>query len=295
MAIKVVYHNPCMDGFGAAFSAWKKFGDEAEYIPLNYGQETPEFQDEDEVYLLDFSFPMETMWELYNRLKFFVCIDHHKTLREDMQKWVGETGEGTYFPFIIFDNDHSGAVMAWAYFHNNFHESPYSQVPDLLRYVEDRDLWNWELNHSQEVNIALQSYDKSFHLWDEIVSGGSDALYSLIEEGFKLLEHQRKAVDDICENAQVKNFLGHEVPVVRSKNFQSEVGHKLCYDYPIAPFAVINYTAEEGEKYSLRSDGEFDVSALAKSMGGGGHKAAAGFTIKDGTDPTELMKKYGEE
>lgn len=30
-------------------------------------------------------------------------------------------------------------------------------------------------------------------------------------------------------------------------------------------------------KWSLRSNGEFDVSAIAKHHGGGGHKNAAGF------------------
>ena len=33
---------------------------------------------------------------------------------------------------------------------------------------------------------------------------------------------------------------------------------------------------------SLRSDGSVDVSKLAKKYGGGGHKAAAGFSFKVG-------------
>ena len=30
--IVVIYHDQCRDGFGAAYAAWKKFGDDASYI-----------------------------------------------------------------------------------------------------------------------------------------------------------------------------------------------------------------------------------------------------------------------
>jgi phosphoesterase RecJ-like protein len=36
--------------------------------------------------------------------------------------------------------------------------------------------------------------------------------------------------------------------------------------------------SEEGTKVSLRSVTDFDVAAIAMKFGGGGHKAAAGFT-----------------
>jgi len=37
--IVVLYHANCLDGFGAAYAAWKKFGDTADYIPVQYGEE----------------------------------------------------------------------------------------------------------------------------------------------------------------------------------------------------------------------------------------------------------------
>ena len=32
----VIYHASCADGFGAAFAAWLKLGDDAEYVPMQY-------------------------------------------------------------------------------------------------------------------------------------------------------------------------------------------------------------------------------------------------------------------
>jgi len=46
MSIVVVYHKGCMDGFGAALVAWKKFGDQANYIPVSYGTEQDSFVDD---------------------------------------------------------------------------------------------------------------------------------------------------------------------------------------------------------------------------------------------------------
>jgi len=41
-------------------------------------------------------------------------------------------------------------------------------------------------------------------------------------------------------------------------------------------FALIT---ESEETWSLRSRGEFDVGKVARSLGGGGHRAAAGFWV----------------
>lgn len=35
----VCFHADCTDGFGAAFAAWLKLGDDAEYLPMAYNAE----------------------------------------------------------------------------------------------------------------------------------------------------------------------------------------------------------------------------------------------------------------
>ena len=39
----VLYHANCADGFGAAFAAWLKLGDEAEYVACSYGKQADTF------------------------------------------------------------------------------------------------------------------------------------------------------------------------------------------------------------------------------------------------------------
>lgn len=33
----VIYHDHCTDGFGAAYAAWLKLGDAAQFKPMSYG------------------------------------------------------------------------------------------------------------------------------------------------------------------------------------------------------------------------------------------------------------------
>ena len=58
----------------------------------------------------------------------------------------------------------------------------------------------------------------------------------------------------------------------------SEVGHELANQS--GTYGLVWYMGVDNRvKCSLRSNGEYDVSAIARAFGGGGHRNAAGFEI----------------
>ena len=60
-------------------------------------------------------------------------------------------------------------------------------------------------------------------------------------------------------------------------HLQSDVGHELANQS--GTFGLLWSIDKDGQcKCSLRSNGDYDVSAIAKTFGGGGHRNAAGFT-----------------
>ena len=65
--VYVIYHDQCPDGFGAAWAAFQALGyttgngSPVHYIPSRYGQKPPEMDPEGVVYILDFSYNLETM------------------------------------------------------------------------------------------------------------------------------------------------------------------------------------------------------------------------------------------
>ncbi len=99
-----------------------------------------------------------------------------------------------------------------------------------------------------------------------------------------------------CKKATgYKNYGGHWVPVANLPyTLTSDAGHLMCQPYAspnlhgeiVTPsFAACYWDTPKGRVFSLRSVGDFDVSAVAASYGGGGHKNASGFTLPHGVAP----------
>lgn len=268
----VLYHANCADGFGAAWAAWRKLGENAVYVPVQYGKPYPSEIDGGvrEVYILDFSYPADVLERLSASLNCLVILDHHKTAAAELAKFKGPNIGAKYG--IWFNQEKSGAVMAWEYFH------PGEPVPRLLEYVQDRDLWTWKLPLSKEVSAALATYPHDFRKWSCLLHAAEDG--SLAREGASVLRFQAQQVERHVARAALRAFRGYPgVPVVNATTLMSEIGEALCAKYPDAPFAATYFITEKGERvWSLRSRNGFDVGAVAQSRGGGGHQAAAGFT-----------------
>jgi len=260
----VLYHANCPDGFGAAWAAWTKYHDNAEYIPVSYGQEPPAMQPGSDVLIVDFSYPRETLLRLAD-VHMLHVEDHHLTAQADL--------EG--LDFCHFDMDKSGAVLAWEYLF------PDELVPDLLRYVQDRDLWRWAMPSSREVSAWISSHPFEFRRWEEHYCNLEQFPEQVIAEGAAILRAKNQAVETMCTRVIWVGF-GHEawgIPAVNASVHFSEVGERLCELYPDQPFAAYYFDRDDGRRqWGLRSRNGFDVSTIAKLYGGGGHAAAAGFT-----------------
>jgi uncharacterized protein len=301
--IYVLYHGGgCPDGFGAAWAAWRKLGDDAKYVPVLYHEPPPTIEPGSTVYLVDFCYPLAVLREIAAGAAKVVVLDHHKSAKEAIQYSAADipmiitTACGTDMTYswpglkLTFDMGHSGAVLTWQHFH------PGEPVPLLLRYVEDRDLWRWELQHSKEVSAYLASMPQDFASWDDIataffaIRSGSTGLDSAAtawraghhpfqREGAAILRAQAQTIEQAVRRHRWALLGGHRVPIVNATIHGSETGEALCLAHPDAPFAAYYFDTADGRRgWGLRSRGFFDVSEVAKQYGGGGHAAAAGFT-----------------
>ena len=284
----VIYHDHCTDGFGAAYAAWTCLGDQAEYLPMSY---TPNFgitelcnqvtiHDRD-VYILDFSFSKEVTEFLLHREERMVWLDHHKT---SFEMWCPEPT--TYYKLqeekhlIILDNSKSGALLAWEFFH---HQPP----PQLIRHIDDRDRWQFKMEGSKEFHAVLQSYKPwTFMQWRDVfiriamgnpmASFESTSRYTqLRDQGSAILRAQDAAVSSMAKHSRKCHLLGLPGLAVNSCIHQSELGHELANQS--GTYGLVYFIADNRVHCSLRSNGDYDVSVMAKHFGGGGHKNAAGF------------------
>lgn len=261
----ILYHADCPDGFSAAWAAWKKFKDKALYlaVPPN-NRELPRSAKGADVYTLDYTFPLDAIETIRADVASLVIIDHHET----NEKTAREVGAG------LFDMGHSGAVLSWKFFH------PARPVPRLLRHVEDYDIWKFHMRHTREIAEALSLYDMNFKTWDKIVRDFEQKKEKkYIEEGATLLRLRDRRIGRLIGYGEEIVFEGHKALLVNSPFYVSEIGHSIVKHG--TPVALI-WSRREGKiVVSLRSDGaSVNVAKLAERYGGGGHPAAAGFTMK---------------
>ena len=166
------FHAGCPDGFGAAWSVWRAWGDEARYVPRGHEDSfDPERYDGFQVVFVDISLPNDALRELGEVAEQVVVLDHHLTAKHTfdadppLESWLSSQGH-----VIHFDLSHSGAVLAWQHFH------PGEPPPELLRYVEDQDLWRWSLSRSDAVNAAIGSHPRDFATWERLAETPAAAL-----------------------------------------------------------------------------------------------------------------------
>lgn len=265
MKTLILYHDHCADGFGAAYLFWKtpEYAD-AEYVPVQYGQPAPDCTGRT-VFILDFCYGEAEMAMIAAQAASVYVLDHHPTAK-DVAGYYGK-----------FDPDHSGAMMAWMYL------NPGVKAPQFVRFLEDRDLWLWKMGNSREFSAGLQMLPFDFDTWDDYFSSitSLEGCSRLIADGRVILKYQAKIIASHVKNAVRRTIWGQRnIPTVNATTLISEIGNELCKG---VPFSASYYDRlEDGMRiWSLRSDENgIDVGMLAKLVGGGGHKHAAGVPEK---------------
>jgi len=276
----IIYHADCPDGFGAAYAAWKKFGDEASYIPWKEHDKLPAgLQDKTAIYIVDFSFRAPLLKELNDSNELVVVIDHHVSAEADTRS----------YPQNIYDVNHSGAVLAWQYFH------PGTAVPELLLQVEDHDLWRFQQPENREFNTSLHQYPMTFESWDELIDNLTNDNFRInfIAKGSLLAKFEDKLVANVLKNKERVRFLGYNVWAINESLYRSVLGNQLAIlNEQNGEIAIgITYYRRDGQvSVSLRSNGDVDVASMAQKYGGGGHKNAAAFRVDSFRDlPFEFL------
>ena len=273
----VIFHFPCPDGFGAAYAAWRHFGNTAEYVGADHGIATELNVQGRDVFVLDFSFPKPRLEAMRQAAKSLLILDHHKTAQEDLSD----------FPGTIFDMSKSGARLAWEYFH------PGQCLPKLLAYVEDRDLWNWELPESKDFLAYLDTLPFDFTIWDELAHIDGEELQKLLISGRAMnakYDHLATQMAEGAEPVRLSGVVGSKLNA--SSLFTSKLGELLYLSN--GTFALL-WRIEKGLLcVSLRAKkGSIDVAEIARQYGGGGHEAAAAFRLTLGTPACKtFLDKY---
>lgn len=273
----VIYHKNCVDGFAAAYCAWKEFGNDADYVALGYDERDRFIRETNlhgrQVYILDFSFSKVHTKSIILQAEFTTWLDHHKTAFEE---WLGNDRDfyrsETAHELIILDKSRSGAMITY----QTLIGIP---VPDAIKYIDDRDRWIFNHPESQFFSLAVSQIPRAFENWNILDIFNNTTAESLVMVGGTIKEYYdiqiKRSIEqtkETCVLCGIEGLCCNLPPM-----FASDAGHILATES--GTFGATWYRDKEGKiRWSLRSNGDFDVSEIAKQFGGGGHKNAAGFT-----------------
>jgi hypothetical protein len=268
-----LFHAGCPDGFGAAWAVWRAWGEQGEYRARGHDDALDLREVEQRVVaFVDIAPANDLLRALAEVAAQVVVLDHHVSSRDrfasepDLARALAGGGH-----VVRFDLERSGAVLAWQHFH------PAAPVPDLLRYVEDQDLWNWKLPASEEVNAAIGARPRELDAWDELAG---TPIESLAAEGAPIVRANRVEVERALAQAHPLWVGGLRIEAVNARQLRSAIGHELSKRAAHgAPCGCVYRLHGDRVDASLYSIGDFDVSAISARFGGGGHRNAAGFSV----------------
>ena len=292
----VFYHHPCLDGSTAAWSAFQKWHENAQYVGLDHSDyETIEetirthVTPETIAIFLDFAPRKEILENIIDDVKGVEIYDHHISAQKGLQAFADHPK-----CHIVFDMHRSGAGMAYDIFSNN------AGRPLFIELVEKLDLYK-----PSEFDSPDQFYLIAAALSTIDVDKPLDQMLPIINKYIKhediaWFEQQgevprnkyREKIDQVLQDVDMANLSILEaasncikIPTARARI--DDMGHEfaprllsLCPHEHKVGFVWTMHN-DDIVKLSLRSDGKVDVSLIAEEMGkrfgqnGGGHKGAS--------------------
>ncbi len=268
------YHAGCPDGFGAAWAAWRSWGDQGQFVARGHEDRfNPRLVEGAEVVFVDIAPRNDELLELSDVAEQIVVLDHHITAQERFSSDLGLQNEiASRGHYIHFDLEHSGAMLSWLHFH------PDEEPPDLLRFVEDQDLWSWKLSSSVAVNAAIASYPLEFDAWDALAAR---SIESLAAEGEPIVRINEIEIERAIQTARPVALPDGRIEAVNAQRSRSNIGHKLAQRAAYGrEWGIVYRLSGDRVDVSIYSIGDLDISNVARQYGGGGHRNASGFTLR---------------
>lgn len=271
-----IYHKNCPDGFGSAWAIWTKFKDKFEYYPAGYDGEPPPDVTGRDVFLTDFSYSKKIVEEMMKSALSITLIDHHIKAIEDLKDVNIEK---------YTDLNKSGCVLTWNFFHEEFKYDKNNEliktskdVPLFLQYIQDRDLWKFELPNSKEISLCILSYEYDFEVWEKLSKLSKT---KLVNDGQILYKKHIKDINELIKLTKKRISIGkYNGPIAN-----------MPYCYASDACDIMGMNESFACTYYIKSNGIFvfsirseiytgvNVNELARKFGGGGHTHSAGFEL----------------
>lgn len=268
--MKCFFHSADLDGHCSG-AIVKYFYPECELVGINYGDDFPwmTIGRDEIVYMVDFSIqPFDGMIQLAATTPHFHWVDHHISAIKDYHKHD--------FMMHGLRRDGIGACqLVWEYLSGG------KKLPYSIKLLAEYDVWNHEDKNTLPFQYGMRLLkthpNESMNLWESLFENNEMSTH-IIARGNTVLEYVGQDNDKYCNACSFEiEFQGLRCIAINKMLTNSQMFDGY-YD-PEKHDAMMTFGYRKGKwTVSLYTDKEsVDVSEIAKSLGGGGHKQAAGF------------------
>ncbi len=288
-----IYHKNCQDGFSSLLVLLKSkriTQDAIIYHDVPSANFPPKDIDNKDIIIMDVAYKYDVLKEIFERAKSIVFIDHHVTIKDDVEKLKLNMKDKKKIT-IIYDEDESGASLTWKFLFKD------EKFPLFIKYIKDNDIGTWKLKHTKPFIYSLRvKYD--IDLKRDIIKKWMDLfddknVKKLVKIGKIYEEYANSLLDENVRKYSLEAFPNekiylefidyfmkpgqYRVAVICGSGCPSSslLGNKIMETID-CDFAIIWTYHMDKKEYilSFRSK-EVDVGSIAAIFGGGGHKLAS--------------------
>lgn len=300
----IVTHGGCHDGFTAEWLLHARWPD-ARCHPGAYGEDIAELvlfgqtggirevgdAGETVLVMADFSYKLDVMLVLAKAWDRIILLDHHASAIDGLDGHLPANVE------CVFDVDRSGAGIVADWFDLRVHVAAPMLRYGVVDYVEDRDLWRFDLPSSKEaIQYLIAATPHTYDDWTELDQRLTQTVATFdrcVADGLLVGRYHKLLVTELVGCARPIVIEGHDVLVTPSPYLcGSDVAGELARQSPSGIGAYYRDLPDRRE-YGLRSTPTGpDVAQVAERLGGGGHPHASGFR-RDNADGIEVIGAPG--
>lgn len=289
----VIYHSADLDGVASAAICKKKYP-EAKLIGYDYWQELPwdQLPAGEPVIMVDVSVKMPEMCRLAEHCGELTWIDHHGSAIDEFEQY---SCEGKKSIIAILKVGLAGCELTWDHLYNG---TPMPKAIQLLGAYDvfrqdNAEYWNSQVLPFQwgmrlVTKTKIENFDDFFLMEDRYTLTD---ISDIMQDGTTILQYQFQQDEAAMRGAFEIQFQGLRAIACNIKGVGS-LAFQSVYD-PEKHDLMVAFGYGHGKwAFSLRTTHEHvDVSLIAKQFGGGGHKKAAGFAVKELSEALTLPEE----
>lgn len=294
----VFYHGSDLDGHcsGAIARMYLEDSGVQDIImrPVEYGQTiSPDEVAGAAVYMLDWWPGIENFREVCEVANSVAWIDHHKTAISEFENSFSANNysEAKILNVVAnYSTEKSACEIAWESFFWIFE----LRFPQAVRLLGRYDVWDHASPDVLPFQYAMRSLDtdpdtdEAMRLWRDVFKYDAGAIASMCETGEGIIRYLDKT-SAVAAVAMAEPF-AFKLPdgtMIEGMAYNQRKANQDAFRVHARNHGarfILSYWRNSARQwvhslYRLNDGDDLDLSAIAKSYGGGGHSGAAGFTL----------------